>query len=77
MTTYIAIYMLIGLVVAVYRLNCQRQIQDITVDNILLEVVCCSLMWPLAVIYGICSFVVDRFGCIEKLLNKVVIKRKK
>ena len=77
MITYIAIYMWIGLVVAVYSLNCQRQIKDITVNNILLEVVCCSLMWHLVVIYGICSFVADRFGCIEKLLNKVVIKRKK
>lgn len=77
MITYIAIYAGIGLVVAAYRLYCQRQVQDITVNDILLEVVCCSLMWPLAVVYGVCSFVVDRFGCVEKLLNKVVIKKRK
>ena len=77
MTTYIAIYMGIGLAVAAYRLYCQRKVQDIKVNDLLLEVVCCSLMWPLAVVYGVCSLVVDRFGYVEKLLNEVVIKKRK
>lgn len=78
MITYIAIYILIGLVVAAYVLFHQYYFfnEPITVKDIIRSFGFCLIVWPLVIWFAIIEFIPSAEQ-IEKLLNKVVIKRRK
>lgn len=79
MITYIAIYAGIGLVVGVgvllhqyYFLN-----ESITVKDIIRSIGFCLIAWPPVAWCAVLEFTPEIIDQIEKLMNKVVIKKRK
>lgn len=78
MITYIAIYMLIGLVVGICVLLHQYYIlnRSIIVEDIVVTFAFCFAGWPLVVLLAILESLLIIVK-IETLLNKVVIEKRK
>ena len=78
MITYIAIYTWIGFIVAFYALFHQYYFlnRSIRVRDIVMTFGFCFIGWPLVVWFAVLEFLPSTEQ-IEKLLNKVVIKRRK
>ena len=79
MITYITIYMLIGLVVGVYVLFHQYYFfnEPITVIDIIRSIGFCLIVWPPVALRVVSEFIEYDSSFLKKLLNKVVIKRRK
>ena len=77
MITYIAIYMGVGLVVAAYvAWDMSGYCGSLTLKELAEWTGCCLIAWPM-MLPGVLLSLPRNFPTIEKLLNKVVIKRKK
>lgn len=78
MITYIAIYMVIGLVVAAYALFHQYYFlnRSIRVRDLVITFGFCLIGWPLVVWFAILEFL-PSVEQIEKLMNKVAINKRK
>ena len=79
MTNYIAIYAGIGVVVGAYVLFHQYYFfnEPITVKDIIRSFGFCLIVWPPVALRVVSEFIEYDSSFFEKLLNKVVIKRKK
>lgn len=74
----VAIYMMIGLVVGAYGLFHQYYFfnEPITVKDIIGSFGFCLIVWPPVACYFILEFTPEITDRVEKLLNKVVIKKR-
>ena len=75
MITYIAIYMGIGFVAFCWGLHEEKQDFDVTVKGVISIFTGLVVFWPLFLCLMLIEFIGSSF--FQKLLNKVVIKRRK